>query len=103
VEGIAGNYDESNLLLQESLAIGRETGDWFVTEVSINGLTYTIRWLGDYAEAERLCHEGIALARKVNDFRGEMWLLTSLGWVANARGEPAQAKHWLQEAFVPRI
>jgi predicted ATPase/DNA-binding SARP family transcriptional activator len=100
VEGIAGNYTESVSVLQESLAIGKETGDWFVTEVSINGLTYVIRWLGDYAEAERLCHEGIALARKVNDFRGEMWLLNSLAWVANARGDYADAKRWSQEAFV---
>ncbi len=100
IENIAGNNNESNSLLQESLAIGKETGDWFVTEVSINGLSYVSRSLGAYAEAERLCHEGIALCRKYNDSRGEMFLLNHLGWVANARGDPAQAKHWLQEAFV---
>jgi predicted ATPase/DNA-binding SARP family transcriptional activator len=101
VEGIAGHYEEANSLLQESLAIGNETGDWFVTEVSINGLSYVTRFLGAYEEAERLCHEGIALARKVNDFRGEMFLVNHLGWVANARGDSAQAKRWAQEAFVP--
>jgi predicted ATPase/DNA-binding SARP family transcriptional activator len=101
VEGIAGNYTESLSVLQESLVIGKETGDWFVMEVSINGLTYVTRWLGDYAEAERLCHEGIALARKAHDFRGEMWLVNSLAWVANARGDYAEAKRWLQVAFIP--
>jgi tetratricopeptide (TPR) repeat protein len=81
------------------LAIGQETGDWFVTEISINTLSYVTRSLGAYAEAERLCHEGIVLCRKYHDFRGEMWLLNSLGWVANARGDYAAAQHWLQEAF----
>jgi predicted ATPase len=100
VEWLAGNIDESNSLCQESLAIGQETGDWFVTEVSINTLTYVTRALGAYAEAERLCHEGIALSRQFNDSRGEMWLLNSLAWVANARGDYVEAKHWLQEAFV---
>ncbi len=100
VENIAGNNHEAKALLEESLAIGQATGDWFVTEVSINGLSYVSRALGDYAEAERLCHEGIALARKVNDTRGEMFLLNHLGWVANARGDPVEARHWLQEAFV---
>jgi tetratricopeptide (TPR) repeat protein len=100
VEWLAGNFDKSNSLCQESLAIGKETGDWFVTEVTINTLSYVTRSLGAYAEAERLCHEGITLCRKYKDSQGEMWLLNSLAWVANARGNPAEAKRWLQEAFV---
>ena len=29
--GFMGDYNEAKSLLQESLAIGEETGDWFIT------------------------------------------------------------------------
>jgi predicted ATPase/DNA-binding SARP family transcriptional activator len=98
-ELIIGNYDEAKSLLQQSLAIGREIGDWFITEMSLNALSYAARSLGEYSEAAKLCHESIALCRQVSDRRGEVFMVNHLAWVANARGEPVEARRWLQEAF----
>jgi len=99
-EWIMGNYDEAKSLLQESLAIGQEIGDWFITEVSIIFLSYIARSLGKYSEAIQLCHKGIALCQQVNDRRGERFFLHSLAWVANAMGDPAETRRWLQRACV---
>jgi len=100
VEWLVGNNNEAKSLLQESLALSREVGDWFVTELSINGLSYVTRSLGAYAETEELCREGIALCQAHNDRRGEVFLLNSLACAANARGDYAEAKQWLQEALI---
>jgi predicted ATPase len=94
-----GNFDEAESLLQQSLAIGREIGNWFIIEMSLNPLSYVARSLGDYSEAARLCHESIALCRQVSDRRGEVFMVNHLAWIANARGDHAEAKRWLQEAF----
>jgi tetratricopeptide (TPR) repeat protein len=98
-ELIIGNYDEAKSLLQQSLAIGGEIGDWFITEMSLNALSYVARSLGEYSEAAKLCHESIALCRQVSDRRGEVFMVNHLAWVANARGDPVEARRWLQEAF----
>jgi predicted ATPase/DNA-binding SARP family transcriptional activator len=99
-EWILGNYDEAQSLSQQSLAIGQEIGDWFITEVSIIFLSYIARSLGAYAEAVQLCHQGIALCQQFNDRRGEAFFLHSLAWVANTIGDPVEARRWLQEALV---
>jgi predicted ATPase/DNA-binding SARP family transcriptional activator len=99
-EAMTGDYSEAGSLLQEGLAIGKETGDWFVIQSSITGLSHLARVVGAYEEAEKWCHEGIALCRKVNNRRGEAFLLNNLAWVANARGDPAEARRWLEKASV---
>jgi tetratricopeptide (TPR) repeat protein len=99
-EAMTGDYHEAKSLLQEGLAIGKETGDWFVIQSSFSGLGHLARVVGAYAEAEKWCHEGIALCRKVNNRRGEAFLLNNLAWVANARGDYAEARRWLEKASV---
>jgi len=99
-EAMTGDYDEAKSLLQEGLAIGKETGDWFVIQSSFTGLSHLARVVGAYAEAEKWCHEGIALCRKINNRRGEVFLLNNLAWVANAKGDYAEARRWLEKAFV---
>jgi len=99
IESFMGDYDEAKTLLQESLAIGREIRDWFITGVSLSALGYVARSLGEYSEAEKLFHEGIAVCREANDRRSEIFIVNNLAWVANARGDPAEARRWLQEAF----
>ena len=99
-EAMTGDYHEAKSLLQEGLAIGKETGDWLVIQSSITGLSHLARAVGAYGEAEKWCHEGIALCRKVNNRRGEVFLLNNLAWVANARGDYAEARRWLEKAFV---
>jgi tetratricopeptide (TPR) repeat protein len=98
-EAMTGEYNKAESLLQEGLAIGKETGDWFVIQSSFSGLSHLARVVGAYAEAEKWCHEGIALCRKINNRRGEVFLLNNLAWVANARGDYAEARRWLEKAF----
>jgi predicted ATPase/DNA-binding SARP family transcriptional activator len=94
-----GNFDEAKSILQQSLALGREIGNWFIIEMSLNALSYAARSLGEYSEAAKLCHESIALSKQVSDRRGEVFMVNHLAWVANAMGDPVEARRWLQEAF----
>ncbi|MEE4239789.1 MAG: BTAD domain-containing putative transcriptional regulator [Anderseniella sp.] len=98
-EAMTGDHGEAKSLLQEGLAIGKETRDWLVIHSSISGLSHLARVVGAYTEAEKWCHEGIALCRKINNRRGEVFLLNNLAWVANARGDYAEARRWLEKAF----
>jgi predicted ATPase/DNA-binding SARP family transcriptional activator len=99
IESFLGDYNEAKSLFHQSLAIGREIGDWFITGVSLSALGYVARSLGEYSDAEKLCLEAIALCREANDRRTEIFIVNNLAWVANARGDPAEARRWLQEAF----
>jgi predicted ATPase/DNA-binding SARP family transcriptional activator len=99
-EWILGNHDRAQSLSQQSLAIGQEIRDWFITEVSIIFLSYIARSFGAYAEAIQLCNQGIALCQQFNDRRGEAFFLHSLAWVANTMGDAVEARRCLQEALV---
>jgi predicted ATPase/DNA-binding SARP family transcriptional activator len=99
-EWVMGNYDQAQSLSRQSLAIGEEIGDWFITEVSIIFLSYIARSLGSYAEAIQLCQKGIAQCQQFDDRRGEAFFLHSLAWVANTMGDPVQARQCLQRAYV---
>jgi tetratricopeptide (TPR) repeat protein len=100
IEWIMGDYDEAKSLLQESLAIGKETGDWFIMYLSLIASSYVALSLGTYGEAKKLCLEGIVLCREVSNRRGEVFMVNHLAWVANARGDYAEAKQWLQETLI---
>ena len=53
----------------------------------------------DHDAATRLLDESVALFEKLGDFRNQAWAFFYLGWMANDRGNPAQAVEMLERGL----
>jgi tetratricopeptide (TPR) repeat protein len=68
-----GKFDRSRRFIEEALVIDRELGDTMLIAHTLSYLSRTVQALGNYAEAERLLRESLALAREI-DYRGGVGL-----------------------------
>ncbi len=87
----AGNYDEANQRLSESLALAQSIGDRYVTGFALNGLGSVALYSGELERAKELHEQGWALLREVGDKDGDAALLGNLGYGALLTGDHEQA------------
>jgi predicted ATPase len=67
---------------------------------ALNAVGYLALWQGDYAAAQALHEEGLAIGRELGDRQGIAWSLNNLGLVARLRGDYATARTLCAEALV---
>jgi predicted ATPase/class 3 adenylate cyclase len=94
-----GDHTRATALLQESLALSRETEDHIGMASVLVQLGRTARNQGDYGRAERLEEESLALFRSRGDIWGTTHALVSLGDAALEQGALDRATAHLQEAL----
>jgi non-specific serine/threonine protein kinase len=86
-----GALDEGGRWLRALLALDAQAGDRAIEPRAKVWTLYSLILITldqhDFAQAEALAHEGLALARQVGDGAGVGNMLTELGHVAEARGD----------------
>src|SRR5205085_12298966 len=85
------NYDQGEILAQESLALFRGLGDKRGIALSLNRLGVAAWRRGDFRSARVLLEEDLTLFRELGDRDRVAWPLFMHGLVENKQGEYAQA------------
>jgi predicted ATPase/transcriptional regulator with XRE-family HTH domain len=100
-----GRSEEASGLFDAALAALRQAEEEAMASVCILNLTDLTYWTGDYARAEVLAQEAMALCRKNGDVAGESYALTNLARIALAqedlKGAAAQleaSEAWFRQA-----
>jgi tetratricopeptide (TPR) repeat protein len=86
------DYDTSQRLYQQSLAISRAIGDRWSEGTDLNMLGEVAYTLGDYAGAEQLYRESMALGEAVGDRSNLVWCMDRLADVIALQGRYADAR-----------
>jgi predicted ATPase/class 3 adenylate cyclase len=87
-----GEIVEGEALVREALALGRQ-GNRQLTAAALNNLSDIVVARGDFATAEALLDEAVAISRELGDTSSEMINLDNLGhlFVSEGRYEAAQS------------
>jgi len=94
-----GSSKEAEKLLEEALALARETGDARETALISRLLGEVKAFLGDYRTAVELVRESLDLSRGIGDRPDSARALNTLGTVAWNMGEFHEAKRLYQESL----
>jgi predicted ATPase/DNA-binding SARP family transcriptional activator len=94
-----GHSDQSQALLEASLAQSRALGAEQESIFSLNYLGAVLRHLGQFEPAKRLVQEALELSRRYTDQLGTSIALNILGQLATLQGEYARATSLCQEAL----
>jgi non-specific serine/threonine protein kinase len=94
-----GRLSEAIALAEESLALGRETGDALAVAISLHQLGIVAIYRGNYDEAERLCQEGLAVARAAHESWPAGFLLQDIGLIRVALGADEAAERFFMAAL----
>jgi tetratricopeptide (TPR) repeat protein len=97
------------LQLEESLTIYRELGDKNGIVITLNNLGMTLKGQGDYAKAQSLYEQSLAIVRKLKDTDGSAdspnysrniaGILNNLGLVASDQGDDVAARRLHEESL----
>jgi non-specific serine/threonine protein kinase len=97
---VNGDLSRSKPLRQKALALARQTGDRYIVAWSLIHLAMdSVNRLEENAEAVRLCEEGLALLRELDDRPGIAQALNNLGELARAAGDYARAREVYEECL----
>jgi non-specific serine/threonine protein kinase len=94
-----GRFSEAIALAEESLALGRETGDALAVAITLHQLGIVARLQGNYDEAERFCQEGLAVARAAHESWTAGFLLEDIGEIRAASGADEAAERYFMAAL----
>lgn len=98
--GGQGDQERAVELLEQSLAIHRDTGDRQEMATVLLNLGYALREAGDYRRARVSMEEALALRHELEDGRGVATALQALGETALREGDLETARDLLEESFV---
>ena len=93
------NYDQGEILAQESLALFRELGDKRGIALSLNRLGVAAWRRGDFGSAHVLLEEDLTLFREMGDRDRVAWSLFMHGLLDNKQGEYAGACSRFEESL----
>jgi tetratricopeptide (TPR) repeat protein len=96
---LQGSHRDEQRLLEESIALGRASGDRWITAYSLNDLGMAAFLLGDDARAEPLCAEALAIFRALGDQRGAAFALNNLGLITQRLGDHAEAERLYHQSL----
>lgn len=91
--------EEAENMLEEALAIGRQLGDRYILQQTLNSRGAVAYRLGDLARAERSFKERLEVSREVGHVQGIISSLHNLGVLAMEKGNYAAAKAYLDDAL----
>jgi predicted ATPase/DNA-binding SARP family transcriptional activator len=94
-----GAHADEQTLLRQSIALGREAGDRWITAYSLNDLGLATFWLGAAPQAKMLCAEALAIFRDIGDQRGAAFALNNLGLIHQRLGDHAAAERLYREGL----
>jgi tetratricopeptide (TPR) repeat protein len=94
-----GEYGAARQLQEEALAVTRGNGDRIGQAMSLMNLTSLAVDLDDYAEAEKLGDEVLAIGEGLNSAWVTAAALTRLGWAHAGRGRLTKASNLLEESL----
>ena len=94
-----GDWKRATVVLEESLALYRETGDEGGISNSLRYLGTVARYQGDLDRATILLEESLFLFRKSGDRRGTAWSLLSLGHTVHHKGDYVRAAALFEESL----
>src|SRR5712692_8376114 len=93
------NYDQGEMLAQQSLALFRELGDRRGIALSLNRLGVAAWRRGDFRSARILLEEDLTLFRELGDRDRVAWSLFMHGLLDNKQGEYAGASSRFEESL----
>jgi len=96
---IQSNYDQGEILAQQSLALFRELGDRRGIALALDRLGMAAWRRGDFATARALMEEDLALFREVGDRDRVAWSLFTLGLLNTKQGEYTRACALFEESL----
>jgi tetratricopeptide (TPR) repeat protein len=94
-----GDLEAARAFVEESLRVGRETGDQLLIARACNGLGAVAMMQGDLAAARSLFEECLVVSREAGDKRMTAVALSNLGNVADEQGDSAAARPLCEEAL----
>jgi len=94
-----GDHAAANLLLQESLALYRETDDPNAASRALQNLAYLSMYQGHYPKAEALAREAIDCARAPGNSRVRYPNLSTLAVAVHGQGRWAEAHKLFEQAL----
>jgi hypothetical protein len=94
-----GDYTRATTLLEESLAVCRGLGKFYVTIFALTWLGHVALCQGASERATKCFEEGLALAREWNSKSGITFALRGLGRVVLGRGSTRRAKQFVRESL----
>lgn len=103
--GRQGNYEEARHLLEESLAIYRQSPEDNTASVTtlLNNLSIVYRRMGALDKAVAVLTEALAVKRQRNDLLGLPAVLGNLGQLVADQGDLEQAEAYVREGLLIRI
>jgi predicted ATPase/class 3 adenylate cyclase len=96
---IQSNYDQGELLAQESLALFRKLGDRRGIALSLDRLGMAAWRRGDFPTARVLLEEDLPLFKEVDDKDRVAWSLFTLGLLNNKQGQYSRAYALFEESL----
>jgi predicted ATPase/class 3 adenylate cyclase len=93
------NYDQGEMLAQQSLALFRELGDRRGVALALDRLGMAAWRRGDFATARVLMEEDLALFKELGDQDRVAWSLFTLGLLNNKQGEYTRACALFEESL----
>jgi tetratricopeptide (TPR) repeat protein len=93
-----GDYAAAQHYYEESLAIGRELGDFHTANRALNNVGEVARYRGDYVRAGGYYEQAYQSFHELGNPRGQGVSLGNLGLVAVARGAYQQAADYYEQA-----
>jgi predicted ATPase len=94
-----GDLEAARAFVEESLRVGRETGDKLLIARACNGLGAVAMMQSDLAAARSLFEECLVVSREAGDKRMTAVALSNLGNVADEQGDYAAARPLCEEAL----
>ena len=94
-----GDLDRARALAEESLDVGRRSGDLMSESYACYNAGVVFAWRGELDEAERLIEESVRGARQLGNVRSIASWGRSLGGIALARRDHAQARLLFEESL----
>lgn len=94
-----GDYPTARTLMEEVLAVCREIGNRFMEAATLINLVGVAQSRGEYARAELLSRQGLAIFTEIENNIGIMWAHLNLGDTLHRLNRLAEAREYLMKAL----
>lgn len=89
---LTGEYEKAFIYLQDSLEIGKQFSDPWITAYALGAFGRTMQMSGDYARAKEIYLNALETWQSIGDIRGTTYALSFLGNTHYALGEYKEAE-----------
>ncbi|MDQ3024476.1 MAG: tetratricopeptide repeat protein, partial [bacterium] len=97
-----GNYSAALALLEQALALSRETGNRGGEANALNNIGIVERMQGNYSEARALFEQSLRIVRELGNRSGEAYVLSNIGNLEYFQGNQSAARALTEQALALR-